>query len=97
MPHTVRVRASLAKHLLSSGDQDLRRRIGILRELPFPPGSRSLAADDELHELATEFPARIPFVYGSADNALVYTYDSSEQVVRIEFAIAGGQIVGRAG
>lgn len=96
MPPTVRVRASLAKHLLSSGDQELRRRIGILRETPFPPGSRSLVADDELHELAVEFSARTPFVYGSAESALVYTYDSSEDVIRVEFAIADGRIVGRA-
>jgi len=64
--------------------------------MPFPPGSRSLAADEEMHDLAIEFPRRTPFVYGSTENALVYTYDSSEEVVRVEFAITDGRIVGRA-
>jgi hypothetical protein len=72
------------------------RGIAILRERAFPPGSRSLVTDDQLHDLAPEFRARTPFVYGSAENAVVYTYDSSEGVVRIEFAIIDGQIVGRA-
>jgi hypothetical protein len=96
MPHTVRVRASLAKHVLASGDTDLLRRIGILREVPFPPGSRSMVADDDWHELATIFPGRRGFVYGSIESAIVYTYDASTEILQVEFGVSEGRIVGRA-
>ena len=95
MPHTARVRAAVARYLLSEPNAGLRRRIAILRQNPFPPGSRSLTADDDWHILGEEFPTVRAFVYGSNDNAVVYTYDGREQVVSIEFAIVDGVIVGR--
>jgi hypothetical protein len=96
MPLTVRVRASLATHLLAIGDEGLRRRIGILRDMPFPPGSRSLAADEDWQSWAAEFRGRRAFVYGSFDNAVVYTYDSSTETLLVEFGVTAGQVVGRA-
>ncbi|HEU5073592.1 MAG TPA: hypothetical protein VFU02_05455 [Polyangiaceae bacterium] len=34
------------------------------------------------------------FIYGTNDNALVYTYDSVTQILSIEFAVVEGSIVG---
>ena len=96
MPHTVRVRASLARHLLTSPDTDLRRRVAVLRAVPFPPGSRSLASDAEWHALAGEFAGLRAFVYGSLERAPVYTYDADSQTLGIEFAVVNGAIVARA-
>lgn len=55
MPYTARVEASLARYLLAEPNPDLRRRITILRQTPFPPGSRALATDDEWHDLGESF------------------------------------------
>jgi hypothetical protein len=74
----------------------LRRRIGILREHPFPPGSRSLGADEDWQDLAVEFSGKRAFVYGSLESALVCTYDSSKHVLLVEFGVTSGRVVGRA-
>jgi hypothetical protein len=94
MPHTVRVRASLARYLLAKPDDDLRRRIGVLRQTPFPPGSRSLNVDDEWHLLADAFPSLRGFIYGPDESAIVYVYDPDEQLLSIELAILEGRVVG---
>ena len=94
MPYTARVKASLARYLLAAPNADLRRRIGILRQTPFPPGSRALATDDEWHDLGDSFSDYRAFIYGTNDNALVYTYDSVTQTLSIELAVVGGSIVG---
>jgi hypothetical protein len=96
MPYTVRVRASLARHLLSQPNDDIRRRLGILRQIPLPPGSRSLAADDGWHVLAETFSDVQGHIYGSNENALVYTYDSRRQIVSVELAIVDGKVLGGA-
>ncbi len=94
MPHTVRVRASFGRHLLASGDRELRRRVEVLRDVPFPPGSRSIAADADLQDLTAPLAAKRAFVYGSRESALVYTYDSATVVLEIEFGVTEGRIVG---
>jgi hypothetical protein len=94
MPHTVRVRASFGRHLLASGDLDLRRRVEILREAPFPPGSRSIAADADLDDITAPLAGKRAFVYGSRESALVYTYDSATAVLEIEFGVTDGRVVG---
>ena len=95
MPHTARVRASLARYLMSEPNADLRRRIGILRQNPFPPGSRSLATDEEWHTIADQFPTLRGFIYGSNTSALVYTYNGETQLLSIELAVVDGVMVGR--
>ena len=97
MPHTTRVGAPLARFVLEQGDEDLRRRIAILRQKPFPPGSRSLDADGDWRELAQVFPNIQGFIYGTNEGAVVYTYDSSREVLSIEFGVRNGSIVGRLG
>lgn len=94
MPYTARVKASLARYLLAQPNSDLRRRIAILRQMPFPPGSRALATDDDWHELGDSFSDYRAFVYGTNENALVYTYDSVTQTLSIELAVVDGSIVG---
>jgi hypothetical protein len=95
MPYTARVRASLARHLLAEPSQDLRRRIAVLRQTPFPPGSRALTTDDEWHDLDESFSTHRAFIYGTNDNALVFTYDGKTQTLSIELAIVDGCLVGR--
>jgi hypothetical protein len=98
MPHTTRIRARLARHLLLHPNHELRRRIGILREMPFPPGSCSLAASDEWEALQQVVPAeKQGFIYGAADNAVVYTYQASSEELSVELAIVHGQLVGEEG
>lgn len=94
MPYTARVRASLARYLLTAPNADLRRRIAILRQTPFPPGSRALATDDEWHGLEESFTRHRAFIYGTNDNALVYTYDGSTETLSIELAVVEGSVVG---
>ena len=93
MPHTARVRGPLARYLLNHPNPALRRRLAILRLTPFPPGSRSLDADAEWASLSQRFPDVRGFVYGTSQNALVYTYDSAQDCVTAEFAIVAGEIV----
>jgi len=95
MPHTTRVRAPLGRYLLAQRDDDLRRRIAILRQWPFPPGSRSLNADGDWHELSESFPDLQGFIYGTNDSAVVYTYEASRELLSIELAIRHGVIIGR--
>lgn len=92
MPYTVRVKASLARCLLESPDEDLRRRLDVLRATPLPPGSRSVSADAEWHRLDERFPELRAFIYGSTPRALIYTYDSRTDTAVIEFAIIDGVI-----
>lgn len=80
---------------MSEPNADLRRRIGILRQNPFPPGSRSLASDEEWHTIADELPALRGFIYGSNASALVYTYNGDTETLSIELAVVGGSVVGR--
>lgn len=94
MPYTARVKASLARYLLAEPNPDLRRRIAILRQTPFPPGSRALATDDEWHDLDESFSAHRAFIYGTNDNALVYTYDGNTETLSIELAVVDGSVVG---
>jgi hypothetical protein len=95
MPHTVRVRATLGRHLLASGDRELRRRVEILRDVPFLPGSRSITADADMPDVTAILASRKrAFVYGSRESALVYTYDSATGVLAIEFGVSYGQVVG---
>ena len=95
IPYIARVRAPLARYLLAEADEDLRRRVAVLRRSPFPPGSRSLNADDAWHALAESFPRVRAFIYGTNESAVVYTYDSTSEVLSIELAIRDGAIVGR--
>ena len=94
MRHTVRVRATLGRHILASGDRELRRRVDVLRDVPFPPGSRSIAADADLPDLTLILAGKRAFVYGSRESALVYTYESATAVLAIEFGVSDGQLVG---
>ena len=94
MRHTTRVRGELARYLLSRPNDDLRRRIAILRETPYPPGSYALAASAEWQELRVLLPDQQGFIYGAADNALVFTYDSRASLVTVFFGIVEGAIVG---
>jgi len=94
MPYTARVKAALARYLLAAPNADLRRRIGILRQTPFPPGSRALASDEEWHGLEESFATHRAFSYGTNHNALVYTYDGSTETLAIELAIIEGSAVG---
>lgn len=94
MPYTARVKAPLARYLLSQPNPDLRRRIAILRQTPFPPGSRALAADDEWHDLSDAFSDYRAFIYGTNDNALVYTYDGGTETLSVELAVVRGSVVG---
>lgn len=94
MPYTARVKASLARYLLAEPNPDLRRRIVILRQTPFPPGSRAMATDDEWHDLGESFSDYRAFIYGTNDNALVYTYDGRTETLSIELAIVQGSVVG---
>lgn len=90
MPPTRRIDSALAAYLLAHPDRDLRQRLAVLRRMPFPPGSRSLAADAAWHALAARFPDRHGFLYGSNHRALVYTYDGTTDVLRVELAIVDG-------
>ena len=94
MPHTTRVRADLARHLLSEPNDDLRRRISILRETPYAPGCHALAASEEWRELQMLLPDQQGFIYGASESALVFTYDSRANVVTILFGIVDGALVG---
>jgi hypothetical protein len=93
MPYTVRVRATLARHLLEEPNEDLRRRLAALRATPYPPGSRSIASDAEFAVLAERFPGVHAFIYGTATEGLVYTFHSSERLLIVEFAILDGKMV----
>ena len=63
--------------------------------MPFPPGSYSLAASEEWEALRQVVPAeKQGFVYGTADNAIVYTYQASSNELSVELAIVQGELVG---
>jgi hypothetical protein len=68
--------------------------MAILRETPYPPGSYALAASEDWQELRALLPDQQGFIYGTADNALVFTYDSRASVVTVFFAIVEGAIAG---
>ena len=93
MPYTVRVRAALARYLLSHPVPRLRQRLEVLRLTPFPPGSRSLAADPAWLPLSSQFPNLRAYVYGTNANALIYTYDSATESAVVELAVINGTIV----
>lgn len=93
MPHTARARKSLAAYLIRQPNEDLRRRLAILKATPYPPGSRSLRADLDWQSLSRRFPGVDAFIYGTSSDALVYTYDAGRQLVVLEFAIVNGEIV----
>jgi hypothetical protein len=93
MPYTAKVRSGLAGFLLSHPDPRLRRRLGILRRHPFPPGSRSLDSDEAWRELAARFPEVHGYVYGTSESALVYTYDPATNLLVVQLAIVDGRIV----
>jgi hypothetical protein len=93
MPGTAtRVNPALAAYLLAHPDHELRRRLAILRTIPFPPGSRSLDADADWHALTARFPEHRAFLYGTPRRALVYTYDSRTDVLVVELAVVDGQL-----
>ena len=97
MPYTARLKASLARYLLAAPNPDLRRRIAVLRKTPFPLGSRALTTDDNWHDLGESFSDYRAFIYGTNDNALVYTYDDRTETLSIELAIVQGAVVGGRG
>jgi hypothetical protein len=55
-----------------------------------------MTADEELHELAVILRPKRAFVYGSAESAIAYTYDSTTSVLEVEFGVTEGRVVGRA-
>jgi hypothetical protein len=93
MLYTAKVRASLAEYLLENPNPNLRRRLSILRSVPFPPGSRSLASDATWHSVTRRFPGLQAYVYGTSQDALVYTYDGGRQLLVVEFAILEGVLL----
>jgi hypothetical protein len=93
MPYAVAIRGPLARYLLASPNPALRRRLGVLRNHPIPPGSRSLASDPQWQGLESRFPGRTPYLYGTNSDALVYTVDSRRERLVVEFAIVGGVLV----
>jgi hypothetical protein len=95
MPHTARVRKSVAAYLLQQPNEALRRRLAILKATPYPPGSRSLRVDTDWQALSSRFPEVDAFIYGTSDDALVYTYDATRQLVVVELAIVNGDILPR--
>jgi hypothetical protein len=60
---------------------------------PFPPGSRSLDADEEWHDLSRAYPHLRAFVYGTNRDALVYTYDGKTETLTVRMAIVEGTLV----
>ena len=63
--------------------------------MPFPPGSYSLAASEEWEALQHVVPTeKQGFIYGAADNAIVYTYQASSNVLSVELAIVDGRLIG---
>jgi len=96
MRHTTRLRAELARYLLATPNDGLRRRVAILRETQYPPGSYSLAASVDWEALQVLLSNQQQgFIYGGADNALVFTYDARANLVTILFGIVDGVIVGK--
>jgi len=93
MAYTARVRAAVARHLLRHPKSELRLRLAVLRATPFPPGSRSIGADWDWNELTERFPQSRAFIYGTGDDALVYTFDSASQILVVEFLIVDGELV----
>jgi len=93
MPYTVAIRGALARYLLSTPNPAIRRRLAVLRLHPFPPGSRSLGADPEWEALSERFQGRGGFLYGTNDDALVYTLDHARSRIVVEFAVVGGELV----
>lgn len=93
MPHTARVKGSLARYLMSHPHPGLRRRLGVLRQTPYPPGSRSIDADPEHFPLSEKFTDLRVFIYGTNQNAIIYTYDSADLTLTAELAVVDGRIV----
>jgi len=93
MPYTVRVRGPLARYLLAHPNEDLRRRLSMLRGTPYPQGSHALLTDVEWSHLASRFEGLTVMVYGTSIEAVVYTYDSAQNLAVVELAIIDGQVV----
>lgn len=87
MPFTLRIRGSLARYLLNNPDAELRRRLAILRQNPFPLGSRALESDASWHEIAARLPDVQTYIYGTDERALVFSVDSQRNILLVEFAI----------
>ena len=93
MPYTARVRSAVAEYLLRHPKPELRRRLAILRAMPFPPGSRSIGADEEWNELSARFPNTRAYIYGTGGDGLVYMFDSDREVAMVELVIVDGIVV----
>jgi hypothetical protein len=52
-----------------------------------------LHADEAWHEIAERFPGLTAYVYGTNDDALIYTYDTIRGVLNVELAIVSGHLV----
>jgi hypothetical protein len=47
----------------------------------------------EWHPFGERFPNLRVFIYGTNENALIYTYDRSSNVLTLELAVRNGRIV----
>lgn len=93
MPYTVAIRGALARYLLSKPNPGIRRRLAVLRLHPFPPGSRSIASDPGWEALASRLPEIEGYLYGTNDDALVYTLDREDRRIVVQLAIVDGRII----
>jgi len=93
MPYTVRVRGRLARYLLANPNEDLRRRLSMLRGTPYPPGSHALPTDEDWAHLVERFEDLTVMIYGSSAEAVVYTYDAANSVAVVELAILDGRVL----
>lgn len=93
MPYTARISGPLARHLLGHPNEALRRRLSVLRSIPFPPGSRSLEADEDWVTLAPRFPGLRAFIYGTDHDAVIYTYDPAKHEIVVHLAVLDGAVV----
>ena len=92
MPYTVRVRGPLARYLLANPNEDLRRRLSMLRGTPYPPGSHALQTDEDWAHLAERFEGLTVIIYGSSADAVVYTYDAAKSLAVVELVILDGNV-----
>lgn len=93
MPYVVRVRGPLARYLLAHPNEDLRRRLSMLRGTPYPPGSHALATDAEWDHLAGRFEGLTVMIYGTSVEAVVYTYSSTQNLAFVELGILESKVV----
>ena len=93
MRYTVRVRPLLARYLLAHPNEDLRRRLSMLRGIPYPPGSHALPTDPEWSHLASRFEGLTVIIYGTSTEAVVYTYSSAKNLAIVELAILDGRVI----